>query len=126
MGQAGINAVMPKAVQSSLRQSLKVQLEEYESICATAKNMGKFMGMDVTKSSKALERLSSMAARTQLISGNPDSKIAGMMIQGNTRGMIQCLKDTHRAKKADQEVLGLAQRLLETQTNNIQQMEGFL
>jgi hypothetical protein len=39
MGQVGINSVMPKAMQPALRQALKVQRLEYQTIGAKAKNM---------------------------------------------------------------------------------------
>lgn len=126
MGQAGINSVMPKAQQPALRQALKVQRFEYQSLGARAKNLAKAKGLEIENSSNMVRRMSSMGARFRLMRGDADSKIAGMMIQGNTRGMIQSLKDMHRAKNPDPEVAELAQKMLDTEIANIQQMEGFL
>lgn len=126
MGQVGINSVMPKAMQPALRQALKVQRLEYQTIGAKAKNMAKSKGLQTSNGSTILQRMSALSARGRLMSGNADSKIAGMMIQGNTRGMIQSLKDMHQAKHPDPDVAQLSQKLLQTQINNIRQMEGFL
>lgn len=126
MGQTGINCVMPKAVQPALRQALKVQRLEYQSIGARAKNLAKAKGLRTRNSSRISKHFSSLAARSRLMRGDADSKIAGMMIQGNTRGMIQSLKEMHRAKNPDPEVARLSQKLLETEINNIRQMEGFV
>ena len=126
MGQSGINTVMPKAVQPALRQALKVQRLEYQSIGARAKNLAKAKGYQFKDGSNMVRGMSAMTARTRLMGGDADSKIAGMMIQGNTRGMIQSLKQMHRAKHPDNEVAQLAQKMLETQINNIRQMEGFV
>ena len=65
-------------------------------------------------------------SRGQLLVGEPDSKIAGMMIQGNTRGMILGLKNMRRCNQPDSQVAQIAQKLLETEKNNIVSMEGFL
>jgi uncharacterized protein (DUF305 family) len=58
--------------------------------------------------------------------GNADSKLAAMMIQGNTRGMIVVLKDLHQTREPDKQVEKLSQKLLETENSNITQMQGFL
>ena len=126
MGQTGINCVMPKAQQPALRQALKVQRLEYQSIGARAKNLAKAKGLQTHNSSRISHHLSTLSTRSRLMGGNADSKIAGMMIQGNTRGMIQSLKEMHKAKNPDPEVARLSQKLLETEINNIKQMEGFL
>ena len=67
-----------------------------------------------------------MMSKTQLLMGEPNSKIAGMMIQGNTRGMILSLKNMRRCAKPDAQVAHLAQQLLDTEKNNIVSMQGFV
>ena len=67
-----------------------------------------------------------MTARTRLAFGNTDSKIAGMMIQGSTRGMIVGLKNMHQLTKPDPQVTTLSQRLIDCENANIRQMQGFL
>ena len=126
MGQVGINCVMPKATKPALQQALNVQRQEYQSIGPRAKNLAKAKGLSIQDGSSLVHRMSSMAARSRLIGGNTDSKIAGMMIQGNTRGMIQSLQGMHKTVNPDPEVAKLSQKLLETEINNIRQMEGFL
>lgn len=126
MGQAGINCVMPSASQPALRQALKVQRLEYQSIGAQAKTLAKAKGLNPRDSSRLAKHMSTMGARMKLMTQDPDSKIADMMIQGSTRGMIQSLKGMHHAQHIDPEVGKLAQRLLETEVNNIRQMEGFV
>ena len=67
-----------------------------------------------------------MTTRMKLTGGNSDSKIAGMMIQGNTRGMIKGLKNLHQFNKQDLQVRTLSQRLLDCENANIRQMQSFL
>ena len=70
--------------------------------------------------------MSSLIAKAQLIGGERDSKIAGMLIQGNTRGMIQGMKNLRKAAKASADVKELAQRILNRENINIQKAQPFL
>lgn len=126
MGQTGINCVMNSAVQPALRQALKCQKQEYQLISAKAKNLARGKGLQIEDTPAMVQKMSGIGARMRLLRGDTDSKIAGMMIQGNTRGMIQSLELMHRVKDPDPEVAQLSQKLLETSASNIKQMEGFL
>lgn len=126
MGQTGINSVMDQAVVPALRQALKCQRREYQRIEAQARNLAKAKQLNITGSPVLLQKMSGMASKMKLLLGDTDSKIAGMMIQGNTRGMIQSLELMHKVKDPDSEVSKLSQQLLETTQNNILQMQGFL
>ena len=70
--------------------------------------------------------MGAVMSKSQLMLGEPNSKIAGMMIQGNTRGMILSLKNMRRCNDPDPQVAELAQKLLETEKNNIGSMVGFV
>ena len=67
-----------------------------------------------------------MMTRVKPNGRNTDSKIAGMMIQGNTKGMIKGLKNIHQFAQADEQISILSQKLLDCETANIRQMQGFL
>ena len=49
-----------------------------------------------------------------------------MMIQGNTRGMIKGLKTLHQFGQQDEQINTLSQKLLDCETANIRQMQGYL
>ena len=126
MGLSGINVVMDRTHQPALRQALKVQRKEYSNIEQQAKLLAQRKGYKIDQIRPITRRMSALMSRTQLLGGEPDSKIAGMMIQGNTRGMILSLKNMRRCDQPDQQVAQLAQKLLETEKNNIDSMEGFV
>lgn len=126
MGISGINVVMDRTHQPALRQALKVQRKEYSNIEQQAKLLAQRKGYKIDQIRPITRRMSALMSRTQLLVGEPDSKIAGMMIQGNTRGMILSLKNMRRCNQPDDQVAQLAQQLLETEKNNIDSMEGFL
>ena len=126
MGINGINVVMDKTRQPALRQALKVQRKEYSNIEQQAKLLAQQKGYKIDQIKSITRRMGAMMSRTQLLVGEPDSKIAGMMIQGNTRGMIKGLKNLHQFNKQDMQVRSLSQRLLDCENANIRQMQGFL
>lgn len=126
MGINGINVVMEKTSQPALRQALKVQRREYSDIEQQAKLLAQRKGWKIDQIKPITRRMGAMMSKTQLLMGEPDSKIAGMMIQGNTRGMLLSLKNMRRCNQPDSQVAELAQKLLDTEKNNIMSMEGFV
>jgi hypothetical protein len=126
MGINGINVVMDKTSEPALRQALKVQRREYSDIEQEAKLLAQRKGYKIDQLKPITRRMGALMSKGQLLMGERNSKIAGMMIQGNTRGMILSLKNMHRCDKPDAQVAEIAQKLLETEKNNIESMVGFL
>ena len=54
------------------------------------------------------------------------SKIAEMMIEGNTKGMVKSMRQNRALHALDPKVSGLSNRLLQTELTNIEQMKPFL
>ena len=54
------------------------------------------------------------------------SRIADLLIQGNTKGMIQGLRNLHRFSGQDHQIRILSQKLLDCETAHIRQMQAFL
>ena len=126
MGINGINVVMDKTSEPALRQALKVQRREYSDIEQQAKLLAQRKGYRIDQLKPITRRMGAVMSKSQLLLSEPNSKIAGMMIQGNTRGMILSLKNMRRCNDPDPQVAELAQKLLETEKNNIGSMVGFV
>ena len=126
MGQTGIRCIMDNAVKTDLKAELKDQLREYDMLEKETLQVAQNMGLELKNLHPALETMSNVMSKMQLIGDDADSKIAGMMIQGNTRGMIKGLKNLHQFNKQDLQVRTLSQRLLDCENANIRQMQSFL
>lgn len=126
MGQIGIRSVLDTSMRPGLRKALQSQLREYDSIETEAHAIASQRGWEVRELDPVVRFMSDMAARMKLGGRGSDSKIADMMILGNTRGMIKSLKNIHRYDNQDQQVQILSQKLLDCETANIRQMESFL
>lgn len=126
MGQIGIRSVLDTSMRPGLRKALESQLHEYDSIESEAHAIASQRGWELPELDPAVRMMSNMMTRMKLSRGNSDSKIADMMIQGNTKGMIKGLKNLHQFPEQDHQISILSQKLLDCETANIRQMQGFL
>lgn len=126
MGQIGIRSVLDTSMRPGLRKALESQLHEYDSIESEAHSIASQRGWELPELDPAVRFMTDMMTRMKLRRGNSDSKIADMMIQGNTKGMIKGLKNLHQFPETDDQINTLSQKLLDCETANIRQMQGFL
>ena len=95
MGQVGIRSVLDTSMRPGLRKALESQLHEYDSIETEAHSIATQRGWELEELDPAVRFMTDMMTRMKLNGRNSDSKIAGMMIEGNTKGMIKGLKNLH-------------------------------
>ena len=126
MGQVGIRSVMDAAMKPDLQKALESQLQEYDAIESQAHALASQRGWELPELNAGVKLMSDMASRMQLSYGHSDSKIADMMIIGNTRGMVKGLKNLHHWKEHDSQIENLSQKLIDTEVANIRQMQPFL
>ena len=126
MGQIGIRCVEDRVESPELQQALRSQLREYDKIEREAHNIADMRGWLLPELNPGIRAMSEMMTRMKLMGGQKDSKIAGMMIQGNTRGLITGLKNLHQYENRDSRIEALSNKLLEKENDNIRQMEPFL
>ena len=55
-----------------------------------------------------------------------DSRVADILILGNTKGMIQGFKQLHQLGEQDPQIRILSQKLLDCETAHIRQMQAYL
>ena len=126
MGVVGICAVLSKAANSALHTALQEQLQEYRIIHNSADSLlaqknGKPVNLNPL--AKICARL---ASSMRIPSQDATSKIAQMMIEGNTKGMVKSIRDQHKAQNISRPVSELSEKLLQTELHNIEQMKPFL
>ena len=126
MGRDGIDMVMEYAEYKPFRDALQDQKAEYSKLYRAADTMLRVRGGEPHELS-AIARLSSeLSSSMKTMRDHSTSKIAEMMIQGNTRGMTKSLQCLDQYSGEDKEVKALAEKLLRTEEANIEQMKPFL
>jgi len=126
MGQVGIRSVLKAQMGPGLRGALESQLREYDALEASAHSLAAQRGWELPELDPAVKFMSDMMTRMQVGSCRRDSKIAEMMIKGNTKGLTKTLKNSHILRHTDQPINDLNQRLLDTERANIRQIQGFV
>lgn len=126
MGQIGIRSVLNAPLRSSLKDALRDQLREYDSIEREALTLAHNSGWELKQQDPAIQSMTNMMVKMRLSFGNSSSKAAAMMIEGNTKGLIKGYKNLNQASPSDERVIQLAQKLLSFEKENIRQMQGFL
>ncbi len=126
MGQIGIRSVLDTSVSTPLRMALRSQLREYDMIETQAQQLASARGWELRNVNPAIRKMANLTTKLRLSQGNAETKIASMMIRGNTRGMIIGYKDLHRCARPDSQILDISQKLIDCEAENIRQMQGFL
>jgi hypothetical protein len=126
MGQLGIDAVLEYTKQPALKEALRSQKQEYDAIEKEAIKIAEERKWEVKNLNPAVKQMAMMTTRMRIRGKEPDATIAAMMIQGNTKGSIKTLKNLHRYPETTGRICAISQKLLDCETDNIVQMQGFV
>lgn len=126
LGQVEIRSVLDTSMGSLLRSALEKQLQEFDSIETEAYTIALQRGWELPELDPGVRFLKDRFTRVRLNGRNTDSRIADLLIRGNTKGMIQGLKNLHQFEGGDQPIRILSQKLLDCETAHIRQMQSFL
>lgn len=126
MGQLGIRSALYCDMKPELRKTVESQLREYDAIESEVHSIARKRNWQVSELNPSIRFMTDRMARMQLSFGDVNSKLAAMMIRGNTSGIIKGLKNLHQLEKPDDAVYALSQKLLDTESNNVHQMKQFL
>lgn len=126
MGQVGIRSVLDAPMSDGIKKALHSQLKEYDAIETQAHDLAQQRGWKLNELNPAVRKMADTMTRAKLSMGCNDSKIASMMVQGNMRGVIKGLKNSHRYDHRDPQISQLSRKLLDCENSNILQMEAYL
>lgn len=126
MGQVGIRAALDMQMQPQLRLGLESQLREYDEMEGEASQIAADRGWNMPGIGPAARLMAKTSTLSRLSFGDVNSKIAAMMIQGSTRGMILGRKNMNNCQAPDGQIFALAQKMLDCEEHGIRQMQPFL
>lgn len=126
MGRDGVMQVIKQTSDSNFRNSLEKQLAEYQNIFDTADRILKSNGREPVSANPISKMSAQVMTSFKAMVDNSPSRLAEMMIQGSTMGVTQITKEINEYNGSNKKVLGLAEKLLKTQENNIAEMKKFL
>lgn len=126
LGQIQIRSILDTSLGSGLRSTLEKQLREYNSMETEACTLALQRGWELPELDPGVRFLKDRITRMKLNGRSTDSRIADILILGNTKGMIQGLKQLHQLGEQDPQIRILSQKLLDCETAHIRQMQAYL
>ena len=126
MGREGIHSVLRYTSEPRLVNALSQQLSEYEQLQSSAGAMLHARGEQAKVISPVANLSSEVISSMKALTDSSPTKIAEMMIQGSTMGVTKSLRNIRDCTVEDEEVRNLANKLVRTEQNNIEQMKQFL
>ena len=126
LGQVQIRSILDTSLGSGLRSTLEKQLREYKSMETEACTLALQRGWELPELDPGVRFLKDRITRMKLNGRSTDSRIADILILGNTKGMIQGLKQLHQLGEQDPQIRILSQKLLDCETAHIRQMQAYL
>ena len=126
LGQIQIRSILDTSLGSGLRSTLEKQLREYNSMETEAYTLALQRGWELPELDPGVRFLKDRITRMKLNGRSTDSRIADILILGNTKGMIQGFKQLHQLGEQDPQIRILSQKLLDCETAHIRQMQAYL
>ena len=126
MGCRGINDIKHYSNTPKMARELRSQNLEYGHIYHNAHSMLRNIGGETRHVNPMVARMARVKAKREMKAEDSDSHIAEMMIKGNTMGVNKIVQNMRRYHGGSKSVTDLANRLMETQQNNIESMKSFL
>lgn len=125
-GQIGIRSILSCTMRPSLRNILESRLREYDTIESEAHAIAALRGWELSEADPMKRFLSYIKTRYTLSRGNPDTKIANMVIERSRKEILTGLQHHQNFGNRDLHIRTLSQKLLDCESATILQMERFL
>lgn len=126
MGCKGIEDIMSYTKTEEFRKALEAQKEEYGKIYKEAEKM-------ILERNEKLEEISPVAKMStktmtmmKTMQDDSEAHLAEMMYQGSAMGVTKIIRNQKEYAGSNPKIKDLAQRLLKTEENNMEQMRKFL
>ena len=128
MGTDAVNTILGKARDKAFREELTAELDGYQDFANRARDQLTALSV-VAKEVGTLAKLpSEISINMSTLVDDSTSKLAELMIDGNTLGVVQMKKELSRAEEDDisASAISLAEDVVAFQEQNIETMKTFL
>ena len=109
-----------------LRKTLENQLLEYKNVYDQCSKKLNEMGAESKNVSQAVKTTAGIMINVKTITDKSDEKIAKMIIEGSTTGIIEIIKKLKFYVDADDDVKNIGYKLLVVEQKDIDEMKHFL
>lgn len=126
MGSAAIGHVIKRTDNSQLHGVLEQQRANYQHSLSAASELLQKTG-DAPPKAKPLEKaMAYVSSDLQTLTDNSPSKIAELVIRGNTMGITEITKQLHQYDGSNAQITALAKEQIKMEQDNIEALKKFL
>lgn len=126
MGIDTIKQILGIVEDKKFSETLQLQLKEYENINSIAKKKLNDLGHQEKDIGNMQKIGAYMSISVKTLIDKSTSHIAEMLIEGSTMGIVDATKHINKYDKANKDIIDLANQLLKTEQNNVEQLKKFL
>ena len=126
MGSDSITTLMSKTTDASMRSDLTTQLEGYQNFATATKTKMYEKNFKVKEASVFAKVPAEVSMNVTAMMDNSNTKIAEMMINGSTMGVIGLTRKIRETAGASEDCVRIATDVVKFEENNITKMKTYL
>lgn len=126
MGIDGIQSVLKYSNEPAMTEALRRQEREYRKLQDEAERLLRERQVEPESIGVMAKVSAEVMSGMKTMLDHSATKLAELMIQGGTMGVTKSLRTIRDCQFRDEQVRALADRLLETEQANIEEMKKFL
>lgn len=126
MGRDAVEHVLKLTEDDSLRSVLETQLSDYQNSYEAADRLLREKGGQAQSAPAFARMMTRISSDIKTLSDHSSSKIAELVIQGNTMGITTMSKHIHDYDGEDTGIVELAKKQVEMEQRNIEELKRFL
>ena len=126
MGSDSITTLMSKTTDASMRSDLTTQLEGYQNFATATKTKMYEKNFKVKETSVFVKVPAEVSMNVTTMMDNSNTKIAEMMINGSTMGIIELTRKIRRTPCADADSVKIANDVVAFEESGIEKMKTYL
>ena len=126
MGSDSVSTLIGKTTDASMREALTAQLEGYQNFAATTRTKMLEKNFKVKESSVFTKIPAEVTMNVTTMMDNSNTKIAEMMINGSTMGIIELTRKIRRTPDASDDCVKIANDVVAFEENNVSKLKTYL
>lgn len=126
IGRDGLDKLIERTDDRTFRRVMAQQYAEYQEVLNETEQKLQSLGEQPRGNSAMSKGMVGWMTRMEAAMDDSTTKMAEMLIEGSTKGVIKLTRELHDYEGEDEQTKKLADKLLKTEQTNIEQLRRFL
>ena len=126
MGSDSVSTLIGKTNDASMREALTARLEGYQNFASTTRTKMNEKNYKIKEAGALTKIPAEVTMNVTTMMDNSNTKIAEMMINGSTMGIIELTRKIRRTPCADADSVKIANDVVAFEESGIEQMKTYL